>query len=204
MFKINATTRICTLALGISLMSIGINAKVHTWIPLAQAQGLAPQAPVIIIGHISWGSGYFDDSIFDDYWKEPSQSGSLIGPIRALINSVGKALDMADVCNNPLISQAARETTSSGAPEQRFLTANETFNSIAIIKHLPQLFMGQGSIRIMIDSKPYQGFKITYADGASEVWLVNPGWATSSIKVLDTPVPGTLKAASSPSAGCKK
>ena len=58
------TTRICTLALGISLMSIGINAKVHTWIPLAQAQGLAPQAPVIIIGHISWGSGYFDDSIF--------------------------------------------------------------------------------------------------------------------------------------------
>lgn len=64
--------------------------------------------------------------------------------------------------------------------------------------------MGQGSIKIMIDSKPYQGFKITYADGASEVWLVNPGWATSSIKVLDTPVPGTLKTPSSPAAGCKK
>ena len=139
MFKINATVRSAAFLLGLGLASIGVNAKIHTWIPMARAQGLAPQPPVVIIGHISWSGGYFDDSVFDDHWTEPSQSGSLIGPLAAMISSVETALDMANVCYNPLISPEAQGTTSTGGVEQRFLTANETFNSIAMIKHLPQL-----------------------------------------------------------------
>jgi hypothetical protein len=47
---------------------------------------------------------------------------------------------------------------------------------------------------IVVNGIKYSGFKEYYADGASEVWAINPGYATSSVKLLDTPMPGSLTA----------
>jgi hypothetical protein len=47
------------------------------------------------------------------------------------------------------------------------------------------------------------GFRVRYADGATEVWPVNPGSNTTIAKLFDTPAPGSLKLPKNPGAGCR-
>jgi hypothetical protein len=114
------------------------------------------------------------------------------------------AVKMSDVCQNPGISSAAKQTTAGTGVTDRWLAAQEVFNSIKLANmwSLYQGAFGSTGIRIIVDGKSYQGFNVTYADGSTEKWVVNPGNATSMVKLFDTPAPNSLKVPAVPKAGC--
>lgn len=146
---------------------------------------------------IGWGSGYFDQPFSETY--TPFGSGSIGGGIASARD---RAVDLSNVCTNPLISSASKTTTSTSDATSRWLAAQDLFNTTSASNMLA-LYAQAIPIRILIDGKYYRGYKVTYADGGTETWVVNPGYATSSFKLFDTPAPGSLKGPDASSPGCQ-
>ena len=202
MSNLKLSLRLAVVTTMLAIIPYEAQARVHTWIPIKTAQGAPVQQVVITGSKINWGAGYFDDAAFNEFMSFSSAS-SMFGPFNAAMHAAERALELSDVCQNPLVSEFTKATTGGGSDiTGRWLAANDTFNSLQISRAIHHIYRAQGAIQIIVDNKAYSGFKITYADGASEVWLVNPGWATSSVKVLDTPAPGSLKLPKTPKAGC--
>lgn len=189
-------------------------AAVHTWIsspaPVAaatsggtpspmvqQAAGNPTLPPVTITGStIQWGYGSFDIP-FSEMPSYVTVGGGLSGGIQ---QQRSRAIDLSSVCTNPAISADAKATTSTTGPTNRWLAAQEMFNTLLAQKMLTFYYQSL-NISVIIDGKAYQAFRVTYADGAKESWIVNPGYATSSIKLFDSPAPDSLTAPS-PALGC--
>lgn len=154
--------------------------------------------PVLIVGStINWGSGYFDSDFTESYFS--MGSGSIGGGIAGARD---RAVDLSDVCKNPLVSSDTKTTTSTSDATSRWLAAQNLFSSTAASNLLP-LYWQALPIRVIVDGKYLSGYKVTYADGWSEVWVVNPGHATSSFKLFDTPAPNSLKPPEANNPGCQ-
>lgn len=85
-------------------------------------------------------------------------------------------------------------------PTSRYLAAVDLYNTIEM-QNLWPMYGSASRIVVIVDGRNYQGFTITYADGATETWMVNPGHFASSVKLFDAPLPGSLKPAD-PAKGC--
>ncbi|HEX6708464.1 MAG TPA: hypothetical protein VF169_27260 [Albitalea sp.] len=177
-------------------------ALTHTWTTkkVILSDGSVTFPIVTIVGsRIGWGAGAFDQDFTEYANTNPVGSSSLAF---AIASAKERAVNLADVCKNPVISDGAKQVTGTSDTTSRWLAAQELFNSIQMAK-LWSLYQGAyGGISVIIDGKSYQSFKVYYADGSSEVWVVNPGWATSTFKLFDTPAPNSLKIPPSPRAGC--
>lgn len=100
-------------------------------------------------------------------------------------------INLSTVCGNPFISSAAKQTTSKSDVTHRWLAAQELFNTI-VMKNLWGTYKSATQIKLVINGKTYDGFSVAYADGVREVWAVNPGFAQSTIKLMDTPMPDSM------------
>ncbi len=75
----------------------------------------------------------------------------------------------------------------------RWLAAQEVFTFIKNAGNLANYREMTRSLNFIIDGKQYQGFAVTYADGVRETWAINPGHATSSVRLLDEPLPNSME-----------
>src|SRR5258706_9449444 len=113
-----------------------------------------------------------------------------------------KALDMSNVCKNPAISAAARQTTKDTDVTNRWLAAQEVFTSIQNAKMWTFYQQATNSMSVIINGVKYPAFIVTYSDGYSEKWAVSPNWAFSAVKLFDQPMPGSLAPPSGSSSSC--
>lgn len=111
----------------------------------------------------------------------------------AMASARERAFNMSNVCNAP-VSQAARSTKSSSDVTSRWLAAQEVFNVIQSKNLWTFYHQSINGLSFLMNGVKYTGFKVTYSDGARETWAVNPGFRTSSVKLLDQPLPNSLKA----------
>ncbi|WP_428424033.1 hypothetical protein [Methylibium sp.] len=119
----------------------------------------------------------------------------------AIENAKYTAIKLSNICSNPAVSSATKSTTSKSDTLDRWLAATDVFNTVVARGLFGMYQAAYGGISILIDTKRYTGFKVTYADGASEVWVINPGYSTSSVKLFDNPAPNSLTAPN-PKASC--
>jgi len=172
-------------------------AGTHTWIPKAQilADGVVTLPPVTVIGNsIQWGAGAWDVPFANDQAVLTVDGfGQLAVAIAA---SKSRAIDLATSCKNPMLSPQAKSVTSQSDVTARWLAANEMLAQIDLQRlwGMYQAAYGAQGIVILIDNQRYAGFKVTYADGATETWVVTPNHTTSSVKVFDQPAPNSLTA----------
>ena len=118
----------------------------------------------------------------------------------AILQAKANAINMADACLSP-VSSGAKQTTSQSDVTSRWLAAQEMFNVVQS-KNLWSMYRNAtSSLTFIMNGKDYAGFKVKYADGFVEAWAVYPGYSTSTIKLLDQPMPNSLK--DSGSGGCK-
>jgi hypothetical protein len=151
---------------------------------------------VTITGSIDWGVGSFDAS-FDNIPSEIGISYDQNYEIRQaymfLASQAIRLSTFSSVCKNPLVSGDTRKTTSADDTTARWLATQDVFNKMALQKGAIEFYTQSAvPITLLIDNKTYAGFKVFYSDGFSEVWVVNPGWQTSSLRVFDTPIPDSL------------
>ena len=142
---------------------------------------------------INWGGGTFNFAFYElsgvianetqSYWNGYQMALAVAGQI---------TISYSSVCRNPLISAAAKATTSQSDTTDRWLASQEMYNSF-ILKGLWNVYRNNAPINIIINGQSYQGFSVTYRDGGQETWVVNPGAATSSVKLFDTPAPDSQK-----------
>ena len=202
--KTLVTAYAALVLLVIGATPISAEAKTHQWISSGKgnvnkkyspnAATTVPLQPVIITGtRIDWGTGFFDDPYFNDsappiYASDYGSEQIFLGIVR----NRAKSLLMSDVCNNPALSNAAKTTTSGSDMTNRWLTAQETFNYLQINSLWLWYQQATGGIALLVAGTNYAGFRLIYADGASETWMINPLFSLSSIKLFDTPLPGSL------------
>jgi hypothetical protein len=183
----------CVISLALLLSSAPAESAVYTWIPASRAlsyDGTPVQTIVITGSRINWGPGEFD---LDISQLTPTSTFINSGSIGVAITQARlKAVDFANVCKNPFVTQDTKETTGSSDTHSRWLAAENLFNIIQAQKLWSSYQGAYGGISIVIDAKSYNGFKVQYADGATETWVVNPGWATSTLRLFDTPAPDSL------------
>jgi hypothetical protein len=117
----------------------------------------------------------------------------------AIASARERAFNMSNVCNAP-VSPGARATTANSDVTSRWLAAQEVFNVIQSRNLYPLYQQSINSLSFLMNGVKYSGFKITYSDGARETWAINPGFRTSSVKLLDQPLPNSLKPGAE--AGC--
>ena len=168
-------------------------AETHIWLPAQQAlnSGTATTLPVITVtGKIIWGAGSFDKSI--------SENPNLTGPTSsslamAILSSKTRATALANVCTNPSVSPQAKGTTGNSDGDSRWLAAQELFNSVQMAKLWQMYQNAYGGINLIVDGKKYSGFKVVYADGSKETWMVNPGHYSSVVKLFMSPLPDSLE-----------
>lgn len=180
-------------------------ARVHTWAPRKVIlQDGSTVLPVVVItgSRIQWNFGEFDDSIFDDSIPRPGGGGWNSSLGQAILSSRDRALDASDVCKNPAVSTATKQATGSSDVTDRWLAAQDLFRQIQLSNLWTFYGQATGGIVIIIDTKQYTGFRVTYRDGSKETWLVNPGFRTSSFALFDTPAPSSLIIPSAPRATC--
>lgn len=162
-----------------------------------QATGNPTLPPVTITGStIQWGYGYFDIP-FSEVPGYITVGGGISGGIQ---QQRSRAIDMSSVCKNPAISTEAKAITSGNGPTNRWLAAQEMFNTLLAQKMLTFYYQAS-NISVLIEGKAYQAFRVTYADGAKETWIINPLYSSSSFKLFDLPAPDSLTAPS-PADGC--
>lgn len=106
---------------------------------------------------------------------------------------VQSVISWSSVCTNPWISQQAKNTTSAADMTDRWLAAQEVFNSIQMRNLLSQYTKAYNNLSIIMNGTKYAGFRLSYADGVSELWAISPNHATSVVKLLDQPFPGSQK-----------
>lgn len=184
--------------LSVTLHPLTASAAEHRWIQTPtreQAQsGVVVLPPVVITGtSIYWGSGYFDSpftasSASSTMYTGGSTRGELVA------NGRDRAITWSNVCTNPAISRSARQTTSTSDTTNRWLAAQELFNSLTAKGLWGMYLSAYGGLAVVINGTRRPAYKVIYADGASEVWVVNPNHATSSVKLYDTPAPNSLTA----------
>lgn len=183
-------------------MTSASEAKLFTWMPAKREQLKEADAPVYVLpevtitGSIDWGTGSFDAS-FENIPSELGISYDENYELRQayifLANQAARLSTFSSVCNNPLVSSDTRRTTSSDDKTARWMATQDVFNKMALQKGAIEFYTQSAvPITLLIDNKTYTGFKVFYSDGFSEVWVVNPGWQTSSLRVFDTPVPDSL------------
>jgi hypothetical protein len=93
-----------------------------------------------------------------------------------------------DVCKNRLASPTTRSTHSLSDQNTRYEAAMQLFNAIKLFQDLraisqPYQFVENGVAMVV------SGFAITYSDGAKEAWVVKSDYRTSSVSLLDLPLP---------------
>lgn len=195
--KLSKHLRTIALIVGMSaLIPFSAIAGTHTWISNAKpmADGTLPQ--VTVNGNsIHWGSGAFDD---DDFSIDvPQAGGSSLG--NAVASARQRALDLSDLCKNPGVSSDSKNTASTADTVSRWLAATDAFITVEQ-SNMYSMYLNASKLNIIVDGKSMYGFKVTYGDGGSEVWVINPAHLTSSDKLFDTPAPGTLEIGTKP--GC--
>lgn len=130
-----------------------------------------------------------------DYSSEMTSGGGGgggIGAGAAMMNARDRAFDLSKVCIAP-VSAGARSTTSRSDVTDRWLAAQEVFNIIQA-RNLFNLYSASiGGLRFLMDNTMYRGFKVTYSDGWIETWAVTPNHATSVVKLIDQPLPNSLR-----------
>lgn len=109
----------------------------------------------------------------------------------AQLELASKALRSSSVCDHS--DQNVRSTLSTSDELSRWLAATAVFNRQNSINLLGSYLALTSSTRFLFDGKIYQGFKVRYADGASEVWPINPGYKYSSVKLLSQPLPNSQR-----------
>lgn len=193
-------------------VSTAASAATHVWTPSpaqqaanTQMRALSVQNPsavyvtlplVTITGHIEWGDGSFDGG--QDTASTFTSGGNSLA--QAISDHKERALSLTNVCSNPTLSADLKTTTTGSGTEGRWLAAMAMISSIDAAGLFTWYGAAYGSIAIIVDGKTYGAFKVTYADGARETWMVTPNHLTSSMKLFDTPLPGSLTAPTK--AGC--
>lgn len=136
----------------------------------------------------SWPGG--SSTVYDPYYSGMSP------PINTTVPGAGpqqiaRARDMSSVCTDQVpISAAARNTTINSDVTSRWLAAQEVFSAIQTRGLATALLLG--SATYVWEGMNRRVFVVSYGDASFESWLVNPGWATSSIKLMDQPLPNSL------------
>jgi len=195
---VNSGTRSFIVGATIAMFATWSIAATHTWQPKRQilSDGTVILPTVIITGtSIDWGDGGWDFG-FDDSVSTAPTNGSSQGI--AIAQAKIKALSLANACQNPALSSAAKSTTSESDVTQRWLTANEMAAQVDL-QHLWSSYQqayGSSGITLIIDSKSYMGFKVTYVDGSTETWAVTPNHYFTQMKLFDFPAPNSLTAPS--------
>lgn len=143
------------------------------------------------------------------YWDPTSYSPSYVSTQNffsggmqigsAILQAQARALDMANVCKSP-VSSSAKSTTHTSDVTTRWLAAQELFNVVMAQGLWSMYRAATNSLSFIMNNSKYAGFRVTYADGYVETWAVYPGYSTSTIKLLDQPLPNSLK--SGGGAGC--
>lgn len=189
------------LVLAIGLVPNFASAASHTWIPLRQALSANPTLPRVTIdgNSIGWGDGSFDNN---DFSIEPPQSGgSGIGV--AIANAKDRALDLANLCRNPYLPDNVKNTPGTDDVTNRWLAATGAFITIEQ-QNLWSMYGAAAKMTIIVDGKTFAGFKVTYSDNSTEVWVVTPNHFTSEVKLFEQPAPGTLTVGNGQPACTKK
>lgn len=186
------------------LLTTKTQAATYTWKPAAvrNSDGVVEFPRVTIIGsRINWGAGEFDGDVGGT--APTITPAGAFGLGNAIEAAKRYAVDLADACRNPLLSADSRAITGADALQDRWFAAQEMADIVQDKKLMNMYFSAYGGvIQLIVDGKSYRGFKVRYADGASEVWVMNPGGNTSSVRLFDTPVPGSLKMPTDSKAGC--
>ena len=193
--RINFLFRASLVAALLVLQSPATHAKTFTWQPKMRtlsAGEIPVQLPTVTVtGHIDWGSGAFD-SLFSDVHPEPGVDEGLKQIYLATMSAIARAGGFSSACTNPALPDSLRYNTSNSDATSRWLTAQALYNS-ALASRMLDFWVSRGApISLLIDGKSYKGYTVYYSDGFSEVWVVNPGASTSTIKLFDTPVPDSL------------
>jgi hypothetical protein len=183
----------CLVVACLAGLPTATEAKTYTWsragTAAERAQAMQTNQTITITGSLYWGSGSWDSKFVDGGAANVPMGNGIAAGINA---SNQKAASMADVCKNPALSESARTTTGASPNENRWLTAQEVFNAINMANLYQAAARASGAISVIVDGKSYLTFKVTYADGASERWAINPGHNTSVVKLFDAPIPDTL------------
>ena len=175
----------------------------HTWIPgikTAQDGDPAPDETIVITGTtIKWGVGKFDIPFTEDPNLWGTTSWGSPDP-RVYLAQI--AVSYSDICQNPILSTAFKKVTSLDDVTTRWLAATELVATIQLKGLWNQYQTAYSNINIIIDSKSYQGFKVTYADGAKETWVLTPNSQFSVAKLFDQPAPNSLTQPPAGRTGC--
>jgi len=165
-------------------------AGTHKWIPRATAQGAgADQSVVITATSINWGDGIFD-SPFGEVATTTVSGGN--GIASAIEGKMKQAVKLSRNCSNPLIAANLQTVTGADDATDRFLSASAMFTSIQQSNLWASYNQAYGGIKVLVNGQYLSGFKVYYADGASETWVVTPNANFSVAKLFDTPAPGSL------------
>ena len=158
---------------------------------------------ITITGHVSYGDGNFDSlSTPTDLSLSGGGSGTQIA--MGILNQKQRALSLANVCTNPAVSANTKQTTGQYDVLGRYLAAMDVFNTIQAAKLLGmyQAAYGSSGIGISISGQMFQGFRVFYADGSTEMWMVSPASPVSSIRLYDNPLPNSLIPPPAGTKGC--
>lgn len=112
----------------------------------------------------------------------------------------GRKMKIADVCNLPG-DNAFKRTTARSDQTARWLAAQYVFNTKEMFDFFSNLPSNMGPL-VIRDGIKHHTFTITYADGATERWVVTPNYRFSSMKLFDDPLPGSLKPSPTPRVAC--
>lgn len=134
-----------------------------------------------------WDPNPFFNNAFAQWIGQYSGSSEEAAQLAAMEITKRKA----SVCT-AIVSSNAKSTTSQSDVTSRWLAAQEVFNSMYLEGTLFNWREITGNVVFKIDGKVYNGFVVFYADGYKETWAVNPGFKTSSVKLLDSPMPNSL------------
>ncbi|MDD2545377.1 MAG: hypothetical protein PHI55_03745 [Burkholderiaceae bacterium] len=138
-------------------------------------------------GYSPWfyPESYYNAAIMDwiDEYRGTHQEAATLAAISHILKS-------SSVCY-ALVSGNAKSTTSTSDLTSRWLAAQEVFNFINNSGNLAQYREITRTLTFIINGKRYNGFAIAYADGVRETWPINPGYSTSSVKLLDQPLPNS-------------
>lgn len=99
-------------------------------------------------------------------------------------------IDKKSVCV-ALVSSGSRQVTSTDDVINRYIAATEVFNFMVATNIIDMAFEAGLAATIKIGTKLYTTFEVSYADGVKEVWVANPTYYMSSVKLLDEPLPNS-------------
>jgi len=165
--------------------------SVHVWHSTVPAREAKQDQTVTIIGNkIDWGTGYWTGNLeFGGENLIYRSGGSNLA--QAISDRQLTGIKMSEVCQNLFISDAARATTGQSDVTTRWLTAQEIYNSM-VAKRIIGFYQQAIRIDLLVDRTSYKGFKVGYADGSHETWIITPNSSFSSVKLFDTPAPDSL------------